>query len=162
MSHTAQIFSITYKPLNATLETAGFLRVAVDCATLITGYGIEGDRKGGHPKRQINLMGKSTLDALATRGYKTAPGAMGEQMIVNGIEVDDLPVGTVIQLGHSARVEVTQQRAGCPKFESTQNCSTQETVGQMGVMVRVLSDGQVHLGDPVHIRSEIAESMEIV
>ena len=161
MTDTAQIISITYKPLNATINTKGFLRVAVDCATLITGYGIEGDRKGGHPKRQINLMGKSTLDALATRGYKTAPGAMGEQMIVSGIEVDNLPVGTVIQLGQHARVEVTQQRAGCPKFDFTQNCSTQEAIGQMGVMVRVLSDGQVHLGDPVTIMNTIDEIMEL-
>ncbi|MEQ8673839.1 MAG: MOSC domain-containing protein [Aggregatilineales bacterium] len=161
MFATAQILSITYKPMNATTETDGFLRVAVESANLITDYGIEGDRKGGHPKRQINLMGKSTLDALTAKGYKTEPGAMGEQMIVSGIEVDDLPVGTVIQLGHSARVEVTQHRAGCPKFETTQNCSTQEAVGQMGVMVRVLSDGQVHLSDPVKIMNTIDEIMEL-
>ena len=160
MAHSAEIYSITYKPLHSVDKPDGFLRVSVDHATLLAGYGIEGDRKGGHPKRQINLIGKSTLDALRAKGYNTQPGAMGEQMIVSGIDVDDLPVGTLIQLGESATVEVTGVRAGCAKFETTQGFCIEDTIGQMGVMVRVIAGGQVHTGDSLTILSELSAMLE--
>lgn len=151
MSQSATIHSITYKPLSQQDTPGQFLRVAVDTATLIAGYGIEGDRKGGHPKRQINIMSKSTLDALATKGYNTTPGAMGEQIIINGLDVDDLPAGTLLQFGETVRVEVTQRRSGCRKVEAVQGFTTQEIIGQMGIMVRVIDGGQIHTGDPVHL-----------
>lgn len=149
---STQITSITYKPDHS--EPAdGFTRVAVQQVNLIANYGIEGDRKGGHPTRQLNMMSQATLDALAQQGFNTAPGAMGEQMIVSGLDVDALAVGVRLRLGAQAVIEVTDHRTGCARFEHIQGHDRAEAAGQMGIMAKVITSGVVMIGDSIEVLS---------
>lgn len=101
----AQITSITYKPQHMRTDLPDhYARVSLQQATLKVGYGIEGDRKGGHPKRQLNIMVAATLEKLADSSYQTTPGAMGEQIIVTGLDLDALEPGT--RLGAVAVIAV--------------------------------------------------------
>lgn len=147
-----EITSITYKPEQ---ETSGgkdrFLRIAVERVNLIAGYGIEGDRKGGHPTRQLNIMCAETLDDLANEGYNIEPGQMGEQLIVRGMNIDDLASGTHLQMGETAVVEVTKPREGCNRLETIQGKPAKNTVGRIGVMARVVTTGEIRVGDVVRI-----------
>jgi MOSC domain-containing protein YiiM len=146
-----QIASIVFKPAGVDEPTDDYLRVDLDEATLIAGYGIDGDIKGGHPDRNLNIMSYETLTNLRGRGFYTEPGQMGEQIVIHQLDVDNLPPGARVQIGTQAVIEVVKQRTGCDKFERLQKRSRTQAAGCLGVMARVVVGGQIRVGDPVKV-----------
>jgi MOSC domain-containing protein YiiM len=147
-----QIASIVYKPQNQPDSADDYLRVDLDVATLVAGYGIEGDAKGGHhPDRQLNLMSYETLTNLRVQGFYTEPGQMGEQIVIHQLDVDNLPPGAQVQLGPEAIIEVVKPRTGCDKFERVQKHSRQQVQGMMGIMAKVIKGGPIRVGDPARV-----------
>jgi MOSC domain-containing protein YiiM len=147
----AQITSITYKPQHMRVDPPDhYARVPLQQVTLKVGYGIEGDRKGGHPKRQLNIMAAETLEKLAGSGYQTTPGAMGEQMVVRGLDFDALVPGARLRMGAVAVIEVVGPREGCDRFAHIQQVEEGSTEGLLGIMARVVDGGPIAVGDSVH------------
>jgi MOSC domain-containing protein YiiM len=144
-----QIASIVYKPQNQPEPEDGYLRLDLDEAMLVAGYGIEGDAKGGHPDRNLNIMSYETLTNLRTQGFYTEPGQMGEQIVIHQLDVDNLPSGTRLQLGAEAVIEVLKPRTGCDRFEKYQKKLRTQAANQMGQMARVITGGSIRVGDPV-------------
>src|SRR5688572_16399121 len=117
----AQIVSIVYKPADVEQHPeAHFARVPLNEARLIVDYGIEGDQNGGRIDRQLNIMGAEILSSLNERGFKTAPGEMGEQIILGGVDVGALQTGDTLVIGEAVRVEVIKNRTGCTRFQRIQ------------------------------------------
>lgn len=147
-----EIVSIVYKPDHLPPRpTDHYTRVPVESARLVVGQGIEGDRKGGHPTRQLNLMAAEVLDQLGAEGFNVTPGQMGEQIIVRGIALDALPTGSRLRIGASAIIEVTAPRTGCDRFEALQGKAPALAAGRLGVMACVSADGEIRPGDPVEV-----------
>ena len=148
----AKITSIVYTPKDIEPKPADqFARQPLDEAELVAGYGIKDDRKGGHPKRQLNVMAAETLDQLEREGFQVAPGQMGEQIIVSGLDVDVLPQNTRLRFGETAVIEVIEPRNGCDRFEHIQGSPVSQSTGRLGVIARVISGGVVRPGDAVQI-----------
>ena len=145
----AEIVSIVYKPAQVEAPAGRYLRVPLQTARLVAGYGIAGDAKGGHHKRQLNIMSADTLAALAAEGFTVEPGRMGEQIVVRGLDVDRLAAGDRLRLGAAAIIEVAGPRTGCDRFEAYQGKSPDEAAGRLGVMARVVADGVIRVGDSV-------------
>ena len=118
-------------------------------AMLLADRGIESDRKSKGGDRQINIMSAATLAQLSDEGFHTGPGQMGEQIVLEGIDVDNLPVGAKLKLGPSAIVEVTIPRTGCDRFEHIQGKFKKLVRGRLGVMARVTVSGKIAAGDAV-------------
>jgi len=146
-----QIASIVYKPEGMPVPENQYLRVELDEAVLVAGHGIEGDLKGGHPDRQLNVMSYETLTNLRAQGFYTEPGQMGEQIVLHQLDVDHLPAGARVQLGSSAVIEVVKPRTGCAHFSQIQGKPVALVQEQMGVMARVLTGGIIRVGDPVKV-----------
>jgi len=146
------VTSIVYKPEGTTPDSQDhYLRIPLDSANLVAGYGIEGDRKGGNPKRNLNIMSFETLEALRKEGFSTQPGQMGEQIDIKELDVGKLAVGDRLQIGDAAIVEVVSHRTGCQRFEHIQGKTPQEAAGRMGVMAKVVAGGAVAVGDSVKL-----------
>jgi MOSC domain-containing protein YiiM len=128
-----------------------YARVPLEVATLEAGRGIATDRKGSTAERQLNIMALETLEQLRAAGYRTAPGEMGEQIIVSGVDVDRLVPGTRVQLGDQAVIEVIKPRTGCDRLRRIQGCTSAEVAGRLGVMARVLTGGAIRVGDTVGV-----------
>lgn len=146
-----QIASIVYKPAGMAEPDDDYLRIDLNEAQLIAGHGIEGDRKGGHPERQLNIMSYETLTNLRSLGFYTEPGQMGEQIVLHQVDVDHLPPGAHVQLGADAIIEIVKPRTGCEKFERLQKRSRQEAAGQMGMIAKVIASGKIRVGDKVKV-----------
>ncbi len=147
-----EVASIVYKPEDATSDPEDhYVRVPLSSAVLVAGHGIEGDRKGGHPKRQLNLMSLETLQALAEEGFKTMPGQMGEQITLREFDVSILNKGDRLQIGEQACVEIVSHRTGCERFEQIQGKSPLLAAGRLGAMGRVVVGGTIHVGNPVKL-----------
>ena len=146
-----QIASIVYRPIGEPNPKDDYLRLDLDDANLVAGYGIEGDAKGGHPERQLNVMSYETLTILRSQGFYTEPGQMGEQIVIHQLDVDALPAGAQVQLGKDAIIEIVKPRTGCDKFETVQKRSRTLVQGQMGQIARVIVGGKISVGDPVRV-----------
>jgi MOSC domain-containing protein YiiM len=152
-----EIRSIVYTPTYITEKSQDrYDRLPLSQAKLVAGYGIEGDRKGGHPKRHLNIMCAETLGSLGAEGFSVAPGEMGEQLILSGIDLIDLPPGARVRLGDAAEIEVVEPRNGCDKFERVQGKAPTQAKRRLGVMARVLASGVIAVGDPVVVMREQA------
>ncbi len=60
---SGHLASTVYSP-----HPGSFNRHPLPEAMLLSGYGIDGDCKGGHPNRNLNIMDQEMLDALAAEG----------------------------------------------------------------------------------------------
>lgn len=146
------VVSICFTPTGAEKRPADhFARVAVAEAVLVEDFGIEGDAKGGSDKRQLNVMTAETLAQLRAEGFKAAPGELGEQIVVAGVEEAALVPGARLQLGESAVIEVMLPRTGCDRFEHIQGKPKATAKGRLGVMARVVTGGIVRTGDGVRL-----------
>ncbi len=150
----AQLVSIVYQPLDrdyAGPRDADFIRVPLDAAELVAGHGLRGDRKAGrNANRQINVLSADWLGMAAARGYRTAPGQFGEQLIVAGLDPAALPPGTRLRLGDAAVLEIIKGRTGCERLEAAQGQSI-AGLGPIGALARVIEGGAIRVGDPVAV-----------
>ncbi len=146
------VTSIVYKPEGRASDPGDhYLRIPLNSANLVTGYGIEGDSKGGNPKRNLNIMSHESLETLHKDGFSTLPGQMGEQIDIKGLDVGELAVGDRLKIGDTAIVEIISHRTGCQRFEHIQGKSPQQAAGRMGVMAKVVTGGTIAIGDPVKL-----------
>lgn len=148
MSH---LINIMYKPQNAQPTAGGYTRIPLQTAQLIAGHGIEGDTKGGGATRHLNIMSVEIQNALAQEGFQTQPGQLGEQLIIEGLDVNTLTAGTRLQIGEQALVEIVEPRTGCAIFERHQNKQRQEASGRLGMIAKVITGGAIALGDTVYV-----------
>ena len=146
------ITSIAYSPAHLPAEPADYYqRLPVSEAALVVGHGIQGDRKGGSPNRQLNIMSAEALGELAAAGFKTDPGQLGEQIVISGLDAGALVPGARVQLGETACIEVISHRTGCERFEHIQGHPPSEAGSRLGVMAKVIAAGPIAVGDAVRL-----------
>jgi len=151
---TGTLKSIVYKPKDAPHAPRGYQRVALQEAHLIADYGIEGDRKGGNPKRNLNVMDDITLAELAAEGYPTGVGVLGENLIISGIDLRKLPAGTHLQIGDEAVILLRALREPCEQLTELDSRLPSAAIGRVGFMCRVVKGGLIRVGDPVIVISQ--------
>ena len=149
----ATIFSIVYQPKDRKYEDQqgdDFIREPLTGATLVANHGIDGDAKAGHQlSRQLNILSWEWLEGLKEIGYATNPGQFGEQIIIKDLDVNALGKGTRLQIGSTAVVEIVKPRTGCSRLEAAQGHSNEDFGGLVGQMAKVLTGGEIQVGDPV-------------
>ena len=141
--------------------THGLPRPLHQKATLRAGHGIEGDlRAGHHPQRQLNIMDAETLAALQAEGFPVGPGVMGENLVVEGIRVDQMPAGTRIRIGRQVLIETTKRRQPCSNLTPIDARMPAAVENRVGVLAQVLQGGEIQVGDPVTLVESTDEQPE--
>jgi MOSC domain-containing protein YiiM len=157
----SEVYSLVYQPAPSEhVEPYHYNRVPVQQVTLIAGHGIEGDQKAGHhPDRQLNIMSYEVQQELSAEGFKAAPGELGEQIALRGLDVRTLSEGDRVQLGDTAVVEIVKPRTGCDWFEQIQGRARTDAANRLGVLARVLEGGVVKVGDPVRVLEGVEKTV---
>jgi hypothetical protein len=143
---------------------------------LVAGLGVRGDAHAGatvqhrsrvrrdpsQPNlRQIHLIHGELHDELSERGFRIAPGQMGENITTRGVDLLALPTGARLRIGDRAVVEVTGLRNPCAQLNSVAAGLMQAVldrdrdgnlVRKSGVMGVVLTGGEVRPGDPIEVQ----------
>lgn len=127
-------------------EKKGTLKSEVKEAKFIEDFGIENDAHAGKWHRQVSLLSYERIDEFRKKGADVDFGAFGENLVVEGIEVEKLPVGQKIQIG-DVLLEVTQIGKKCHD-----RCNIYYQVGDCimprnGIFTRVLSGGTIKIGE---------------
>lgn len=107
------------KLLAVCISTKADSKYPVEKATLRKGYGLVGDMHAGS-SRQVSLLAKETIDKMLaavssinpkrmkTQNIEIQPGDSAENLLIEGIDLISLPLGTRIHIGNEAIVEVSQ------------------------------------------------------
>ena len=115
-------------------------------ANIVCDWGIEGDAHGGKWHRQISLLSDEKIQEFRAKGAEVAYGAFGENLIVEGYDFKNLPVGTRFRCG-KVLLEMTQIGKECHS-----HCQIYQRMGECimpheGVFAVVLEGGTIHVGD---------------
>ncbi len=124
-------------------------------AQLDKDWGIRGDAHAGRWHRQVSLLPAEEIAAFNEKGAGVQPGAFGENLVVEGIDLRRLPVGTLLRCG-DVLLELTQIGKECHS-----HCAIYHKMGDCimpreGVFARVLEGGQIAVGDEMAVQPRIA------
>ena len=129
-------------------DARGTQKYEVPEARLVVSHGIEKDAHAGNWHRQVSLLGIEKIEEFRKKGADVGFGAFGENLIVEGFDLRQLPVGTRFKIGY-VLLELTQIGKECHD-----HCAIYNTVGDCimpreGVFTRVLEGGVIHPGDEI-------------
>ena len=68
-------------------------------AGFVKDWGIQGDAHAGKWHRQVSLLSFEKIEEFRAKGADVAFGAFGENLIVEGYDFKNLPVGTRFRCG---------------------------------------------------------------
>ncbi|WP_441268129.1 MOSC domain-containing protein [Bradyrhizobium sp. 215_C5_N1_1] len=145
-----------------------------DHILLVDGVGIEGDAHAGefvrhrylarrHPRlpnlRQVHLIPSELFATVREAGYDIGPGQLGENITTVGLDLENLPLGTRIELGPTAIVELTGLRTPCVLIDRFRTGQKKQVVSsantgpafKCGVLGVVRAGGQVAAGDHARV-----------
>ena len=152
-----------------------FSKPIQDRIALVEGHGVEGDAHAGafvrhrylarrQPHlpnlRQVHLIPSELFATLSAAGFSIAAGELGENITTAGLDLERMPLGTLIGLGPSAVVELTGLRTPCVLIDrfraglERQVLSSAKTGPpfKCGVLSVVRAGGAVAAGDTARIR----------
>ena len=129
-------------------EKRGTAKHEIEEAVFVKDWGIEKDAHAGHWHRQVSLLSYEKIEEFRKKGAQIGLGAFGENLIVEGYDFRNLPVGTRFQCG-DVILEMTQIGKECHS-----HCEIYKRMGECimpreGVFAEVLQEGTIHPGDTV-------------
>ena len=137
-------------------DIRGIEKHAISQAHFVKDFGIEGDAHAGKWHRQVSLLSYDKIKAFNARGANVIDGAFGENLVVEGLDFRNLPVGTVFYAG-SAVLRMTQIGKECHS-----HCAIYQRMGECimpheGVFAEVLKEGDMKVGDKMRAELPAAD-----
>lgn len=132
-------------------EKKGTLKKAVSTSNMIKDFGLENDAHAGKWHRQISLLAVEAVRRFSAKYQIEVPaGAFGENLLVEGIDLKNQPIGTKLKC-NNVILEITQIGKKCHL-----GCNIQKQTGECimpneGVFAVVLNGGTVRANDTITI-----------
>jgi molybdenum cofactor synthesis domain-containing protein len=121
-------------------------------ARFVAGHGIENDAHAGVGHRQVSLLAAEDIETV---NLDVKPGDFAENLVVSGVDLGALGLGSRLRLGGEAELTVTQLGKVCHQrcviYDQTGDCIMPRT----GVFARVLQGGTVAAGDLVEVLEQV-------
>ena len=154
MSATGTIVQIS-------VSLGGVPKRAVEAADVTTS-GVEGDAHRdlahhGGLDRAVCLYAMEALSALVAEGHRVAPGTLGENVTVEGLDWSRIVPGTRVRLGADVVIEITRYTSPCVNIKAAfaggdfGRISQKRHPGWSRVYARVVSEGTIRTGDPARM-----------
>lgn len=128
---------------------------------MIRKAGVEGDaqraKNHGGPDRAVMLFSVEQIEALHAEGHPIFPGAVGENITTQGVDLSVLGPGDRLQVGAAVVLEVASYPTPCDGIghaftgRDFMQVYQKDHPGRSRLACRVLSEGPVHPGDPVQV-----------
>jgi MOSC domain-containing protein YiiM len=157
---TEQVF-VRGRVVQVSVSDGGVPKTAVPAAR-VTEDGVEGDRQRnrelhGGPERAVCLFSMERIRDLQAEGHPVVPGALGENVTVEGIDWDAVLPRSRVLLGDEVALEVTRYTAPCVNVKGAfhggdvSRIAQKRHAGWSRVYARVLVPGIVRAGDSVRV-----------
>jgi len=91
----------------------GTVKKEVKSATLLGNNGLQEDSHAGKWHRQVSLLGVESIDKMRREGFQINFGDFAENITTEGIVLNELPIGTKLEIGENVLLEITQIGKEC-------------------------------------------------
>ncbi len=135
----------------ATSRKKGTRKASVDEAYLKKEHGLDGDAHAGKWHRQVSFLAAEEIDKARQSGLDVTFGDFAENIATTGVDWKNIPVGTRVQLGPDALVEITQIGKECHNRCAIYYKAGDCIMPREGVFARVLNEGKIKCGDQISI-----------
>ncbi len=143
-------------------ERKGQAKTPVEKATLRAGYGLEGDAHAGEGHRQVSLLADADIEEMRRRGLELDYGAFGENLVVNGLELNEIGLGSRLRLGSTAEVIISQIgkvcHTPCAIYYQAGDC----IMPRLGVFARCERGGEVSPGDEIVVLERVSRQTVVL
>ncbi len=130
----------------------GERKTPVPCAELVFNSGLAGDAHAGPWHRQVSLLAFENTEEVRRAGMPSLQaGDFAENLLVSGISLHDLGLGSKLKLGRQAELSITQIGKTCHH-----PCIIQQQTGdcimpRRGLFARVVRGGAIATEDVVEV-----------
>ena len=128
-------------------QAKGTPMLAVDEAVALEQRGRGGDRHANRTARGNRPVG--VLDAASHELLDLPPGTLKENIVIEGVPIEQLPPGQRLALGPEVVVEITMICVPCQKLNTIRPGLLKQSWGNRGQLARVLKGGCMRVGDAV-------------
>ncbi len=123
----------------------------VGSGLLVENFGLEGDGHGGDWHRQVSLLAQESIDKMRAAGLDVGPGDFAENLTTTGLDLCALPVGTQLQAGETALLEITQIGKICHERCAIYYQAGDCVMPKEGIFAVVRRGGTVARGDAIAV-----------
>lgn len=132
-------------------EKKGTRKRPADQIELVVGSGVAGDAHAGSWHRQVSLLPDEAVDTMRSTFPDLGAGDFAENVLVRGLDLKLLPVGTVLEVG-TAELAVTQIGKTCHNDCEIRRLTGTCVMPSEGIFGVVTRPGVVKAGDAVRVR----------
>jgi len=137
----------------------GVPKSPVEAAEFRAGHGVESDAHAGPWHRQVSLLAAEDIETVRRKGLPgIKPGAFAENVVVSGMDLPALGLGSRLRLGRRVVLSVTQIgkvcHAPCRIYRITGDC----IMPRLGLFTRVVEGGAVRVGDEAQVLEAVPRS----
>jgi molybdopterin adenylyltransferase len=135
----------------------GIAKHAIAEGNFVFEHGLEDDAHAGDWHRQVSLLAHLDIEFMRSKGLNLKPGAFGENLVIDGLDTDQLGIGSRLKIG-DVLLELTQIGKTCHRrcaiYYSTGDC----IMPRSGLFARVLEGGRLVPGLPVEVTHAVNRS----
>lgn len=135
----------------ATSKRKGTRKVLIEEAFLIQDHGLEGDAHVGPWHRQVSFLAAESINKARKEGLDVTFGDFAENIATLGIDWLKVPIGTRVEFGDSALLEITQIGKECHSRCAIYYLAGDCIMPREGIFARVLKGGKIRCGDTIRI-----------
>jgi len=136
-------------------DRKGVRKRSVPSANFVAGHGIADDAHAGRWHRQVSLLASRDIADVRARLKDLQPGDFAENVVVAGLNLSGLGLGSRLRLGDHVELSVTQIgkvcHSPCHIYHLTDDC----IMPRLGLFARVLSGGTVKIGEAVKVLEHV-------
>jgi molybdenum cofactor synthesis domain-containing protein len=129
----------------------GERKIPVESAIVLANHGIDSDAHAGPWHRQVSLLGAEDIQTVRDNLPDVGPGDFAENIILSGLDLASLGLGTRLRLGCETVLSITQIgkvcHTPCRIFHLTGDC----IMPKLGLFARVLEGGKICVGDDAEV-----------
>ena len=145
-------------------SNGGVPKLPVD-ALLVTVDGCDGDYQNdlkhhGGKDKAVCILQQEIIDELTEKGHPIGPGTTGENLLINGIQVGMLSVGTRLKIGN-CELEITQDAPPCKTIKQSFNDDNFMLISHKKFpnftrwYAKVIREGEIILGQEVNLTNSL-------
>ena len=141
-------------------QRKGEKKTPVPSARLLTDHGLENDAHAGSWHRQLSLLGAEDIASFCREkrpGLK--PGDFAENLVVSGLDLSSLGLGSRLRLGAGAEISVTQIGKSCHSPCAISRQTGDCLMPRAGLFARVGKGDRIAVGDPIEILLAVGRNL---
>lgn len=145
--------------ISINISAGGIPKLPVPHIRLMTS-GLEGD---GHNHNKHNTLIQAVclqdieeLNKLNSFGYELLPGKAGENLTVEHLQVNSLPIGTILEFSGGVVLEISKVRNPCYVMDAIHPSLKENALGRHGMYAKVIKEGAFQVGETIKVINSVS------